>query len=417
MAAINKLTAKSVAALKEPGRFSDGGNLYLNVAKGGSKSWIFFYRLNGKQREMGLGPAGEDGVTLAKVRELAAEARKLLALGIDPLDARRKAEAEAKAEEERQITFGQFADDFVRLHRDGWKNPKHRQQWENTLSDTYIPDLRKRPISAVTTEDVVKVLKPIWTTTPETANRLRLRIEKVLDAARVEAKRVGENPARWRGHLALLLPKRGPRGRSHHASMAWQDLPAFMAKLEEREGVAARAVQFAILTAARSGEVRNAVWSEFDLDRGVWEIPAEKMKAGRPHRVPLAEAAVAVVQTMLPLRPRRDFQDAYVFPGLRRAPLSDMTLSAVLKRMGASGVTIHGFRSSFRVWCSEATSFSHEVCELALAHAVGDQTVTAYQRSDLFERRIELMRHWASYVMTPPEDAAEVVVPIRSATA
>lgn len=350
---------------------------------------------------MGLGAVGPDAVTLADAREMASDARRILVRGEDPLAARQAARDEAKAAAGRAVSFGAFADDFVATHQDGWKNPKHRAQWASTLSDRYIADLRKKAVADITTDDVLSAIKPLWGDKRETASRIRQRIERVIDAAVVAGKRPhGLNPAAWKGHLALLLPKHGKRSKGHHAAMPWAEVPDFMAALSDREGVAARAVEFTILTAARSGEVRGAVWGEVDLEARIWTIPAEKMKADRPHRVPLSAPAVSAVKTMLPLRPRRpeDVPGALVFPGLRKRPMSDMTLGAVLKRMKVEGATVHGFRSSFRDWAGEATDAPFEVAEMALAQAVGDATVQAYLRADLFERRRKLMDGWARFL-------------------
>ncbi len=422
MAGINRLTARGIAALTEPGRHSDGGNLYLNISKTGSKSWVFFYRLNGKQREMGIGPFPT--VTLADARDKAAEARRLLAAGQDPLEAKKVAKAEAKAAAAGLTTFGEYARRFIEAREGDWKNEKHRAQWRSTLlgpevkeggrakpGPDYCADLRKRPVAEVGVEDVLTVIRPIWNTKRETASRIRQRIEKVLDAAAVEGLRpVGLNPARWGGHLALILPAHGVASKGHFTAMPWRDLPAFMTALADREGVAARALELLILCASRSGEIRGARWCEFDLDARVWTIPGERMKSGREHRVPLTDRAVEVVATMLPLRPRRpdDQPQALVFPGLRHAQLSDMTLGAVLKRMGVAA-TVHGFRSAFRDWAAECSSAPFDVIEMALAHQVGDQTVRAYLRSDLFDRRRVLMEQWTAYV-TAPRDAENVVL-------
>ena len=399
MAQINRLNPRRVTALTEPGRHADGGNLYLNVTKTGAKSWVFFYRIAGKQREMGLGPAGPGGVSLADAREAAAKARALLAAGIDPLVARKEERTAARVAEARATTFGAYADDFVALHEGEFRNPKHVAQWKMTMGDTYCRDLRKLAVEEIATDDVLAVLKPIWNEKRETANRIRQRIERILDAAKVEGKRSGENPARWKGHLAMLLPAHGKASKGHFRAMPWRAVPNFMAALGEREGIAARALELVVLTAARSGEVRGMTWAEVDLDRAIWTVPASRMKAGREHRVPLSPAAVAVIEAMKPLRPRRAeaVAGALVFPGLRRAPLSDMTLGAVLKRMEAPS-TVHGFRSAFRDWAAEATQAPAEVAEMALAHAVGSATVQAYLRSDLFDRRRDLMDRWAAFV-------------------
>ena len=432
MAEINRLTARGVAAITEPGRHADGGNLYLNVSKTGARAWVFFYRKDGKQREMGLG--GYPAVGLAQAREAATEARRLLAQGGDPLAAKRAVKAEAKSADDRRVTFGAFAQQYIEAHEGEWKNEKHKAQWRSTIlgpqieveagkakrksGPDYCASLRKKPVSEIDTDDVLEVIRPYWGGKRETANRIRQRIETILDAAVVDKKRPsGLNPARWKGHLALLLPKQG-RSRGHYAAMPWQSVPSFMAALADREGVAARAVELLILCASRSGEVRGMTWGEVDLDRQVWTIPGARMKAGREHRVPLSDRAISAVETMLPLRPRRaeDQPGALVFPGLRKAPLSDMTLGAVLKRMKVEGATIHGFRSAFRDWASEATSTPFEVVELALAHAVGDQTVQAYFRADLFEKRRALLDQWATYLSGGTADGGNVV-PIRAGEA
>ncbi|AGT09475.1 tyrosine-type recombinase/integrase [Paracoccus aminophilus] len=398
---INRLTARGAAAISVPGRHADGQNLYLNISKAGSRSWVFLYKRDGRQREMGLGSAAPGAVSLAEAREAAAAARRILASGGDPLDARSASKKEARVEEARGTTFGEFADAFVDLHEAAWRNPKHRAQWRSTLGDSYCSQLRKKPISQVETEDVLDVIRPLWLDRRETANRIRQRIETVLDAAVVDGRRSpGLNPARWKGHLALLLPKQARGAKGHHAALPWAEMPDFVSALSEREGVAARALEFLIFTAGRSGEVRGARWSEIDLERGLWIVPADRMKAGREHRVPLSPSAVAAVQTMLPLRPRRaeDISGALVFPGLRRAPLSDMTLSAVIKRMNVASATPHGFRSSFRDWAASDGSASFEAAEMCLAHVVGNQTVQAYLRADLFEQRRELLDRWANFL-------------------
>ncbi len=368
MAIICKLTARGVAGLNEPGRWSDGGNLYLNISKTGAKSWIFLYRFAGKQKEMGLGSAASGGVSLADARDAAAEARRLVAQGIDPISAKKAAVAEAKAAEAAKINFGSYVDEFVRLHEKDWANDKHRAQWRATTSERYIKKLRARPLSEITTEDVLDAIKPFWTDRRETGNRIRQRIEAVLDAAKIEGKRSGENPARWTGHLSLILPAHGKRSKGHHAAMPWQAVPAFVAALRERDGVAARALEFTVLTAARSGEVRGATWEEFDLDNGLWTVPAGRMKAKVMHRVPLSDRAVELVEELRPLRPRNEPEKALVFPGQAGRPMSDMTLAAVLKRMKIEGATVHGFRSAFRTWGGEVGTASHEVLEAALAH-------------------------------------------------
>ena len=408
MAEINKLTARGIAALSERGRYSDGANLYLNVAKGGAKSWIFLYRFGGKVREMGLGSAEAGGVSLADARMAASEARRLVVQGIDPLGQRAAARSTAKAEAAAKITFGAFVDEYIALQQVEWKNPKHVAQWRATMGDGYIAELRRKPLGEIDTNDILAVLKPIWNTKRETARRMRQRLERVLDAAKVAGHRAGDNPSRWQGHLSLLLPKQARGAGAHHAAMPWADMPDFMDKLALREGLAPIALEFLILTACRSGEVRGAVWGEIDLAARIWSIPAARMKAGRDHRVPLTGRAIDALAKVAALRPRVQSPDDLVFPGLRRAPMSDMTLAAVLRRMAIDNVTVHGFRSTFRDWASVNTTASFETLELALAHSIGDATVKAYARADLIEKRRSLMETWERYLYRVGADIAQI---------
>ncbi len=391
-----KLSPLGAKALIKPGRHSDGDGLYLVVEKSGSKRWAFIFRWRepgkpapGRLREMGLGSF--KSVTLAKARDRAAEAREHLADGKDPI-------AEAKAD--RAIpTFGEAADALVRDLTPQWRNDKHIAQWTMTLTE-YAANLRPKPIDTITTEDVLAALKPVWTTKPETAARLRGRIERVLDAAKANGHRSGENPARWRGHLDHLLPKRQRLSRGHHTALPYPELPDFMTSLRGREGTAALALEFLILTAARSGEVLGATWSEIDLSAKTWTVPPERMKAAKEHRVPLSEAALAVLTKAGELR-----KADHVFPGQSKktGKLSVMALEMVLRRMKV-GVTVHGFRSTFRDWAGEETSFPREVAEAALAHTIGDEVERAYRRGDALEKRRKLMDAWASFVDTGQAD-------------
>lgn len=394
-----KLNARRVETLKEPGRYSDGGNLYLFITPNGGKRWTFFYRFGGKRREMGLGSAGPNGVSLAQARDLAADARRLIREGKDPIDAKREVE---KAE--RAIpTFGAFADSYIASHRPKFRNEKHAAQWEMTLGDTYCRAIRSTPVNEIDTAAILSVLQPVWTKVPETASRLRGRIENVLDAARAMGFRDGPNPATWRGHLKTLLPARQKLTRGHHAALGYDALPEFMAALRAREGLAARTLEFCILTACRSGEVLGARWEEFDLDKKVWTVPKERMKAGHAHRVPLSARALEIVQTL----PRLD-GNPHVFPGQKAGkPLSSMAMEMQLRRMKRDDITVHGFRSSFRDWASEQTSFPHETCEHALAHRISDKAEAAYRRGDQFEKRRELMAAWGKFC--EPATASNVV--------
>lgn len=382
-----RLSARAVATVG-PGRHADGDGLYLSVtsdASGERRRWLLFFTMNGKRREMGLGSARE--VSLAQARELAAAARQKVREGIDPIAAR-------DAEPVTVPTFGDMADAFIKTMEPQFRNEKHRYQWRQTLGDDYCAAIRTKPVDLITTEDVLSVLKPIWSTKPETASRLRGRIERVLNAAKAKGYRSGENPAAWRGHLANLLPKRHKLTRGHHAAMPYADVPGFLALLRARHGVAALALEFTILTAARSGEVRHATWREFDLEAGIWTVPAVRMKAGRIHRVPLVPRALLILQEMAKLGAD---PNGLIFPGAKPGrPMSDMTMGAVLRRMKVD-VATHGFRSSFRDWCGEETSFPREIAEAALAHVVGDETERAYRRGDALEKRRKLMDAWASF--------------------
>jgi integrase len=389
---INKLTVRALASLSKPGRHADGGNLYLQIAQSGTRQWTFFFQLHGKQREMGLGSAGQGGITLAEAREKAIGARRLLTQGLDPIDARNGVRAADKAA---GVKFGQFADDYVKTHKSEWSNSKHAAQWSMTLGESYCAAIRPKPIGAIGTEDILAVLEPVWQSVPETARRVRMRLEKVLDAARVRGLRSGENPARWKGHLDHILPKHGKALRGHHAALAWTEVPGFMRLLETREGMASQAFRFLILTAARTSEVLNARWEEIDFDKATWTIPAERMKSRREHRVPLTKTALALLTQV------RGKHMAFVFPGPSDAgPLSNMSLLMVLRRLKREDVTPHGMRSAFRDWAAECTNFSSEVCEMALAHVVENATEAAYRRGDLFDKRRKLMEEWAEFCET-----------------
>jgi len=382
---LNRLSARAVATLTAPGRHADGGGLYLLVKASGAKSWVFMWSRQGRQREMGLGSIL--GVALAVAREKAAEARADLAAGRDPLGTRDRLKGK---------TFGDLADAHVKVMSSSWRNPKHVAQWSMTLTE-YAAPLRPKTAAAITTDDVLDVLRPLWETKPETASRVRGRIEAVLDAAKAQGLRTGDNPARWRGHLDQLLPKRTKLSRGHHAAVAIDDLPAFMAKLPHVRGVAALALRFTILTVARTGEAIGATWDEFDLDRGLWIVPAARMKAGREHRVPLSAPALSLVTDLSQKRDR-----AFVFPGIKPGKgLSNMSLDKVLRDADLD-VTVHGFRSTFRDWAAERTSFPHELSEMTLAHVISDKTEAAYRRGDMLEKRRELMEAWAGFCQSSP---------------
>lgn len=382
----NKLSARQVATLTEPNIYSDGGGLYLRIRTSG-RSWFFIGTLHGKRIELGLGSALD--ITLAKARERAAQIRAMLLDGIDPRVERAKAKIAARP----VVTFGAFAMELVDDIEDGFKNPKHRQQWRNTLK-TYAKPLFEVPVNEVTTEQILAVLQPIWLSKAETASRLRGRIERILDAAKVKGLRTGENPARGRGHLDLLLPKRGKASVKHHAALPFTEIAGFMTSLAQRPAVAARALEFTILTAARSGEARGMTWGEVNLEDKLWTVPASRMKAQVQHEVPLSEAAIAVLMAVKEdgLKPT-DF----VFPAPRGGSLSDMALSQLLKRMERDDITVHGFRSTFRDWAGETTRFEREEVEMALAHTVASAVERAYRRGRALEKRRALMAAWATY--------------------
>jgi integrase len=386
--------------------------LYLQVTTSGGRSWIFRYRMDGKQREMGLGSVL--AVSLAQARKAAAEYRDMVKAGTDPIDARGAKRTEQAAERQKArgvLTFDQCAEAYIAAHRHEWRNAKHGAQWVATLKEYASPHFGSIPVSRIDTADILRALTPIWTDRTSTAARLRGRVEKVLDWAKVAGHRQGENPARWRGHLqhSLSAPSKITKTR-HHVALDWRQIGDFMADLRKREGVAAKALEFGILCASRSGEIRMASWDEFDLAEKTWTIPGERMKAGKEHMVPLSGRAIELLQQM----PRIEGCD-WVFPGAKNKPLSDMSLTAVLRRMDVA-VTQHGFRSTFRDWCAEsvANSFPREVAEHALAHSLPDRVEAAYQRSTLFDRRAQLMAAWSDFCSRPSASTATVTA-IRGA--
>ena len=395
---LKRLTARTVAALSKPGRHADGGNLYLTITRTAatvSRRWTFMYVFAGKQREAGFGSAAV--VTLAQAREKAALYHALLAKGVDPLEAKKGASEAAAARK----TFGECAEALIKAKRREWRSEVHAGQWRQTL-ETFCKPIWGTPVDAVDVAALLGVLTPVWQATPETASRLRGRIEAVLDAARAKGF-IGANeanPARWKGHLDHLLAKRTQLSRGHLAAMPYAEVPNFVAKLHEVESIQALALEFLILIAARASEVTGARWSEIDMGARVWTIPASRMKAGREHRVPLSGRAVEIVKKMAAIE-----TGDLVFPGLRRGrPLSSKTLL----KLSGPGSTSHGFRSAFRDWCGEETSFPREIAEQALAHATGGAVERAYRRGDALEKRRELMEAWARYLEA---DASPAVLP------
>lgn len=405
------LTVKQVEAFKEPGRYSVGGvaGLHLVVTESG-KSWILRAQVGSRRTDIGLGSFSDVG--LARAREEARRIRQKIYDGVDPVLEKRNARATLMVEQAKTMTFAECASTYIESHKAGWKSEKHAKQWSATLGTYAYPIIGKLPVSGIETAHIRNVLYPIWNSKTETASRLRGRIESVLDWAKVNGYRDGENPARWRGHLDQLLPKRSKVQRvKHFAALPYAELGSFMAELREREGMSARALEFAILTAARSGEVRQATWSEIDFNNTMWIVSAERMKAGKEHRVPLSDDVIELLSDL----PR--FKDSdYLFPAARGGALSNMAMTSVLKRMGRKGLTQHGFRSTFRDWAGETTAYPREVIEHALAHKLKDKAEAAYQRGDMFIKRAKLMKDWALYCRTTQQFDAKVIAIGRQPT-
>ena len=409
------LTALEIKHAKT-GMHADGNGLYLRVQASGAKGWIFRFQLDGKRREMGIGTLSEQPAIEA--RAVAAELGRLVRDGIDPIDERKQREQDAlesaRRAEASTVLFRQVAADYIAAHRAGWRNAKHADQWANTLATYAEPVIGELAPAEVTTEHLLEILTPIWTTKPETASRVRARIELVLSYAKAKKLRDGENPAMWRGNLDALLPKPGRVKKvRHHPALPYSKMTPFMVALRRVQGIGARALEFAILTAARSGEVRLAEWREIDLQSATWIVPADRMKARREHRVPLSNGGLHLLNSL----PRFDGTDL-IFPGMREhRPMSDMTLSAVIRRMNEeelrwvdpktnSQAVPHGFRSTFRDWCAEQTQFPAEMAEIALAHTVGDKVEAAYRRGDMFEKRRAMMQAWANWCLQESPEAA-----------
>jgi integrase len=405
----NALTPLSVKNAN-PGRHADGGGLHLLVKETGARSWVYRFMLSGKARDIGLGAAGPNGIPLAKARDLASALRLKVKSGTDPLEERQREAAEALAATQAAkvagVTFTAVAEAYLKANDASWRNDKHRQQWRNTLASYVYPVMGELPVAEIGTAHVLKILEPIWQDKPETASRIRGRIETVLDAAKARGYRDGEYPARWRGHIAQILPARSRLTRGHHKAMSYEAIPAFMAQLRGREAMAALALEFVILTATRTSEVLGATWEEVDLGKAIWAVPATRMKAGKEHRIPLSPRAVEILETLKPLG------KASLFPADK---LSTMAMSMLLRRMKLD-CTVHGFRSGFRDWSAECTGYAHEVCEMALAHVIGNKAEAAYRRGDLFDKRRRLMDDWETYCASKGA-AGSKVTPIRKAKA
>jgi integrase len=403
---INRISATKLAALKVPGLHSDGGNLYFRVAPGGSRGWIFRYGLHGRTRDMGMGPYPE--IDLKTARKRAFEYRQFLADGVDPIAERDAKRAAVRVEDAKTITFDDCVGRYIAAHADGWRSAKHRQQWSATVATYASPVFGKLPVAAIDTGLVVRALEAIWSDKPETASRLRGRIERILDWAKVRGYRLGENPARWRGHLDHLLPAKSKvRKAAHYAALPYAEVGQFMDRLRQEEGVTARVLELIILTATRSGEARGATWGEIDINARTWTIPASRMKTGKEHRVPLSDDAIRVVTAMQAIR---HSGSDLVFPG-RQGRLSDAALFALLRRMQRGDFTAHGFRSSFRDWAAERTNYENHVVEMALAHAIPNAVEAAHRRGDLFDKRRQLMDSWAEFCALHTA-ASNSVVPI-----
>lgn len=404
--ALTPLTVKNAKA----GRHADGGGLNLLVKDSGARSWVYRFMLDGKSRDLGLGSAaGPDKISLAKARDLATALRLRVKAGVDPLAERHREAAEAAAEAQAAkiagVTFRHVAEAYIAANESSWRNDKHRQQWRNTLASYVYPVIGELPVADIATGHVLQILEPIWQEKPETASRIRGRIETLLDAAKARGYRDGENPARWRGHIAQILPARSKLTRGHHKALPYTELPAFMSQLRAREAMAALALEFVILTATRTSELLGANWGEVDVEKAVWTIPADRMKAGKEHRVPLSPRAIEILKSVKPLRSN------YLFPSDKGGKLSTMAMSMLLRRMKLD-CTVHGFRSAFRDWSAECTGYAHEVCEMALAHSIGNKAEAAYRRGDLFDKRRRLMNEWATYCASDG-GAVATVVPIR----
>ncbi|WP_336056472.1 tyrosine-type recombinase/integrase [Nitratireductor sp. CH_MIT9313-5] len=392
---LHKLTATGAASFKEPGRYSDGGGLYLHISKNGGRRWVFRFSRNGRVREMGLGSARE--VTLKRAREKAAQVRDQLAEGTDPFAAR-AAEANETSRASGVLTFAAFVEEFLSTIEAGFRNEKHKAQWRMTLGEAYCKPLLDKPLHEIQKTDIVRVLQPIWLAKSETASRLRGRLERVFDAARYKELYPHENPARFKGHLEFVLPRQRKLQRGHHAAAPYDRVPEIYAKLSSAGGIAARALQFVILTAARTGEALNARWGEVDLQGRVWTVPAERMKAGKEHKVPLSDAAVLILREMIDFSPESSREEHHIFPGARaNRPLSSMAMTMALRRACDQHCTVHGMRSAFRDFAGNETDFPREVAEECLAHTIGNKTERAYRRQTALDKQRALLEAWAAH--------------------
>jgi integrase len=402
---LNRLSTLKVTRAKRPGLYADGGGLYLRVADGGSKQWIYRYVTNGRCRDMGIGPVHV--LTLAEARERARTQSKLRLDGIDPIAYKREQRGAAIAAAAKAMSFRQCAEKFIVEHEKKWTNAKHRSDWESSLVKYAYPVLGEMPVASIDTPLVLKAIKPLWARAPETASRVRGRIENVLGWATVHHYRTGDNPARWRGHLEHALPARSEVAEvEHHAALPYKEVGAFVGKLRRDTSVMARCLEFITLTAARLSQATHATWDEIDLEARVWTVPGSRMKAGKEHKVPLSAATVAILKEMATIR-----HSDYVFPGYKQGrPLGHNGLWALAKRAANAEITVHGLRSTFRDWAADCTSHPNHVVEMALAHPVGDKVEAAYRRGDLFEKRRRLMDAWADYCAKPATSGKVVAI-------
>jgi len=403
------LSVKKIARLNEPGRYFDRDNLYLQVRNEANKSWLMRYTLDGRERWCGLGPLRT--LDLEDARARCRKFRQMLLDGIDPIEYKRQRRAAKRLEDAKSVTFEDCLRQYLAQHERKWKSLKHRQQFETTVTQYVLPKIGKLSVAAIDTGLVLRCLEPIWERIPVTGGRVRNRIEAVLDWAKVHEYRTGDNPARWSGHLDNLLPAPGElNARKHHAALPYAELPAFFSQLSNQDGVAARAVEFLILTAARAGEVTGAVWNEINLRERTWAIPAARMKAKKDHKVPLSDRAVEILQQL----PRQE-GNPHIFAGTNKGgTLNDLSLRRLLKALGRNGdITIHGFRSTFSDWAHERTNYNNHTIEQALAHTIGSDVERAYRRGDLFEKRRRLMADWARYCSTPVAEEGATVVAIN----
>jgi integrase len=404
---VKRLKDLQIKRLSKSGAYPDGEGLYLQVRDSGAKDWFYRYEVAGKGRKRGLG--SYPTISLDQARDDALECRQLRKSGIDPIDHFKSLEIERDLEKAKSTTFKECAESYIDTHKHGWKDKRHESQWRKSLENYAYPSIGDLPVQSIDIDLVMKVIEPIWFDKTETASRVRQRIENILDWATVRKLRQGDNPALWRGRLDKLLPKRTKVQKPvHFPAMDYRDVPEYFQSLRKKDGIASGALAFVILTATRSSEARSVAVHEIDKTANTWVIPASRMKADREHRIPLAAEALKILDEMEPFKRSTD---DLVFPGLTRGnPVSASSILKIVKKHDSS-LTVHGFRSSFRDWCAEMTSYPREVAEAALAHAVKDKTEAAYQRGDLFEKRRKLMDHWAQYCLKGTGRAK--VVPIR----